>query len=85
MPQNMLLNKIKPDHKMLSNCAAIWNVIKKLLTADQQKYVLMVKKNQIGQYIDEDQLFVHMGGTVSLLCHVLCILCTLYFLGSFTK
>lgn len=42
---------------------AIWNVIKKLLNAEQQKFVLLVKKPQITQYIDRDQLLVHLGGS----------------------
>jgi len=42
---------------------AIWNLIKKLLTAEQQKFVIMVKKHHMTKYIDPDQLFVHMGGT----------------------
>lgn len=46
-------------------CKAIWNVIKKLLNAEQQKFVLLVKKPQITQYIDRDQLLVHLGGSVS--------------------
>lgn len=42
---------------------AIWNIIKKLLNAEQQRHVLLVKKPQMLQYIDRDQLFVHMGGS----------------------
>jgi len=41
---------------------AIWKVIKTLLTPDQQKRVLFVKKNQIAEYIDQENLMVHMGG-----------------------
>jgi len=46
--------------------AAIWNIIKKLLNAEQQRSVLLVKKPQMPQYIERDQLFVHMGGSVSV-------------------
>lgn len=42
---------------------AIWNIIKKLLNAEQQRSVLLVKKPQMPQYIERDQLFVHMGGS----------------------
>jgi len=44
---------------------AMWTLIKKLLTAEQQKFVLLVKKVDMTQYINNAQLPIHMGGTVS--------------------
>ncbi|ELU15569.1 hypothetical protein CAPTEDRAFT_76081, partial [Capitella teleta] len=42
---------------------AIWKLIRNVLSAEQQKAVLFVKKAEIQQYVAPDHLFVHMGGT----------------------
>ena len=44
---------------------AVWKVIKNILSAEQQKAVIFVKKNEIQKYIAADQLPESMGGTVS--------------------
>ena len=44
---------------------AVWTLIKALLTAEQQKRVIFVKKSSIQNYIDADNLQTHMGGNVS--------------------
>ena len=43
----------------------IWKVIRPLLSPAQQKAVVFVRKAEIQDYIDKDQLWPHMGGTVS--------------------
>ena len=43
----------------------IWKVIRPLLSQAQQKAVIFVHKSEITNYIEKDQLWPHMGGTVS--------------------
>ena len=44
---------------------AAWKVIKNWLSPETQKLIKFVDKNSIREYIDESQLFTHMGGKVS--------------------
>lgn len=46
--------------------SAVWAIIKALLPAKAVELVKFVDKKTIKDYINDDQLFVHMGGTVSL-------------------
>ncbi|CAD5122150.1 DgyrCDS10598 [Dimorphilus gyrociliatus] len=41
---------------------AIWQVIRKILSEEERKFVIFVTKSNIKNYIDEDHLFSHMGG-----------------------
>lgn len=42
---------------------AFWAVVKAWLTAEQQKFVNVVKKDSLTKFISKDQLFTHLGGT----------------------
>ncbi|XP_074651496.1 motile sperm domain-containing protein 2-like isoform X2 [Tubulanus polymorphus] len=42
-----------------------WKIIKAWLSEEAKKKVIFVKKNEIQEYIDRDQLWEHMGGTDS--------------------
>ncbi|ESN99650.1 hypothetical protein HELRODRAFT_84160, partial [Helobdella robusta] len=44
--------------------SAVWQLVKKWLTAEQQKFVLVVKQHELPKYIDKESLFIHLGGTV---------------------
>lgn len=44
---------------------AVWTLVKQMLSEDEQKHVIFCKKNTIQEYIEPDQLFTYMGGTVS--------------------
>lgn len=41
---------------------AIWQVIRKMLSEQERKFVIFVTKSNIKEYIGEEQLFTHMGG-----------------------
>lgn len=72
--QEILLIKFRVETPLSKCClAAIWKVIKTLLTAEQQKRVIFVNKNSVQQYIDKEQLLVHMGGTVSAVINSSCL------------
>lgn len=43
---------------------AIWTILKALLPAKAVELVKFVDKKSIKDYIADDQLFIHMGGTV---------------------
>ncbi|XP_064637399.1 motile sperm domain-containing protein 2-like [Lineus longissimus] len=42
---------------------AVWKIIKTWLSEESSKKVIFVKKGDIQEYIDKDQLLEHMGGT----------------------
>ena len=43
---------------------AAWKIIKNWLPPEAVKLIKFVDKKSIREYIQESQLFVHMGGTV---------------------
>ncbi len=52
-------------NKIVVYSTAVWKLVKTILTAEQQRKVLFVKKSEIQKYIHPDQLWRHMGGNVS--------------------
>ncbi|CAF1379235.1 unnamed protein product, partial [Didymodactylos carnosus] len=45
---------------------AAWKIIKGWLSAEAEYFIKFVDQKTIGQYISPDQLFTHMGGSVSI-------------------
>jgi hypothetical protein len=43
---------------------AAWKIIKNWLPPESVKLIKFVDKKSIKEYVQESQLFVHMGGTV---------------------
>ena len=43
---------------------AAWKIIKNWLPPESVKLIKFVDKKSIREYVQESQLFVHMGGTV---------------------
>jgi len=41
-------------------CVAIWRVIRSWLTEQQRSRTMLVNRAELGQYVDTDQLEVHM-------------------------
>lgn len=44
---------------------AAWKIIKTWLSPEAVKKIKFVSKNDVQEYINKDQLWEHMGGTVS--------------------
>lgn len=42
--------------------SAVWTIVKKWLSAEQQKHVKVVKKAELTKMISKDELFTHLGG-----------------------
>jgi hypothetical protein len=53
-------------YQMLFVFNAAWKVIKNWLPAEAVGLIKFTDKKNIKDYIQESQLFTHMGGTVSL-------------------
>lgn len=45
--------------------SAAWKIIKTWLSPEAVKKIKFVSKNDVQEYINKDQLWEHMGGTVS--------------------